>query len=230
LKKKDEDMLRLHGFPVSNYANMVHLALLEKGIPFEYVTTLPSQDDAYLARSPRGKVPCLETPEGFLSETSVILDYLEDAFPEVPLLPRAPYDRAVVRRLMKEIELYIELPARLCYPEALFDAPVPDAIKRLSRSELDAGFAALQRSGRFSPYIAGDRLTLADIVFLYGVGATATVCQKVHGVDVLARFEPARLLLERLKHMPNVQAIATQRDAMLPTVLERMKAKYRQPV
>ena len=50
-------MLKLHGFPVSNYANMVQLALLEKGMAFEYVMAVPDQSPAFLARSPRGKVP-----------------------------------------------------------------------------------------------------------------------------------------------------------------------------
>lgn len=52
-------MLKLHGFPVSNYTNMVHLALLEKGVPFEYVLAYPGKSPDFLARSPRGKVPFL---------------------------------------------------------------------------------------------------------------------------------------------------------------------------
>ena len=46
-------MLKLHGFPVSNYTNMVQLALLEKGVPFEYVLTVPAQSGTVLAKSPR---------------------------------------------------------------------------------------------------------------------------------------------------------------------------------
>ena len=107
-------MLKLHGFPVSNYANMVHLALLEKGIPFEYVLAFPDQGPDFLARSPRGKVPFLETPQGCINETSVILEYLEDSGQGKPLLPPDPYARALARSLMKEIEIYIELPARTC--------------------------------------------------------------------------------------------------------------------
>ena len=105
-------MLKLYGFPVSNYTNMVELALLEKGLPYEYVLTFPDQTPEFLAKSPRGKVPALGTPKGFISETNVILDYLEDSGEGKPLLPADPYARATVRALMKEIELYIELPAR----------------------------------------------------------------------------------------------------------------------
>ena len=74
-------MNKLHGFPVSNYVNMVHLALLEKGMPFEYVLAFPDQSPEFLAKSPRGKVPVLETPEGYINEASVILEYLERRAP-----------------------------------------------------------------------------------------------------------------------------------------------------
>lgn len=58
-------MLKLHGFAVSNYYNMVKLALLEKGLPFEEVLFVPNQTQQALAISPRGKVPVLETEHGF---------------------------------------------------------------------------------------------------------------------------------------------------------------------
>ena len=71
-------MLKLHGFAVSNYFNMVKLALLEKGVNFEVVDVYPNQEESFLSRSPMGKVPVLETDAGFISETNVILDYIED--------------------------------------------------------------------------------------------------------------------------------------------------------
>ncbi|MDZ7683926.1 MAG: glutathione S-transferase N-terminal domain-containing protein [Gammaproteobacteria bacterium] len=58
-------MIKLYGFPISNYFNIVKIALIEKGVDFEFVDTRPSQDDDYLAKSPMGKVPCIETEDGF---------------------------------------------------------------------------------------------------------------------------------------------------------------------
>src|SRR5262245_20232855 len=117
-------MLQLHGFPLSNYFNMVKAALLEKGIEFEHVPTRPSQDAQYLAKSPMGKVPCIGTEQGFLSETQVICQYLEELQPEPALLPRSAFERAKVRELMHELELYIELPARTCYGQVFFNTQV----------------------------------------------------------------------------------------------------------
>jgi len=53
-------MLKLYGFSVSNYYNMVKLALLEKGLPFEEVLFYAGQAPDVLAVSPRGKVPVLQ--------------------------------------------------------------------------------------------------------------------------------------------------------------------------
>ena len=72
-------MLKLLGFPASNYYNMVKMALMEKGAEYEDVRVYSGSSEEFLARSAMGKVPALETPQGFLSETSVILDYIEDA-------------------------------------------------------------------------------------------------------------------------------------------------------
>lgn len=219
-------MIKLYGSPASNYTCMVHLALLEKNVPFEYVTVaIPDQSDEALAKSPRGKAPYIETPDGFLSETNVILEYLEETCPAVPLLPSEPDARARVRSLMKILELYVELPARLCYPEAFFGNAVPDVIRERSRGELVAGFAALKRAGRFAPYVAGAAPTLADIMFLYSVGLAAMVGQRAHGLDLLAGFEPARDLLKRLAERPHAKTVAAAREAALAEFIAERKAK-----
>lgn len=218
-------MLRLHGFPVSNYVNMVHFALLEKGIPFEYVLTYPDQSPAFLAKGPRGKVPVLETPQGYLNEASAILEYLEQVDTNKPLLPADPYARGYVRSLMKEIELYIELPARSCFLEAFFGGRVPQAIKDKARDDLAGGFATLRRHGKFAPYVAGPGLTLADVVFLYSVDLANSVSRLLFGTDHLAGWPEASALLERLNQNPNAQAIARERDAGRAAYIETVKAR-----
>jgi glutathione S-transferase len=218
-------MLKLYGFPVSNYVNMVHLALLEKGLPFEYVLTIPDQGAEFLAKSPRGKVPALGTAHGYLNEASVILEYLEDLGQGKSLLPTDPYARATVRALMKEIELYIELPARTCFGEVFFGGKVPDAIKDKAREELRFGFATLRRHARFAPYVAGDAFTLADIVFLYSVDLGATVAKKLFDLDLLADMPAAQKLMQRLNENPNVRSIAANREAGMPGFIAAMRAK-----
>ena len=218
-------MLKLYGFCVSNYYNMAKLALLEKGLPFEEVPFYPDQSPETLAISPRGKVPVLGVEQGFINETSVILEYIEQTQPGPALLPSDPFARAQVLALAREIELYIELPGRACYAEAFFGMAVPDAIKEKTKAELLLGFAALSRHGKFAPYVAGDRLSIADLYFLYSVPMACAVAQKLFDIDLLAEMPAARALLERLEQNPHVQRIAKDKDAAMPAFLEMIASK-----
>ncbi|WP_223480914.1 MULTISPECIES: glutathione S-transferase family protein [unclassified Pseudomonas] len=218
-------MLKLYGFSVSNYYNMVKLALLEKGLPFEEVPFYAGQSPEALAISPRGKVPVLRVEQGFVNETSVILEYIEQSQKGTPLLPSDPFERAQVLALAKEIELYIELPARACYGEAFFGSPLPDAIKDKTKAELLLGFASLERHGKFAPYVAGDSLSIADLYFLYSVPLACAVGHKLFGIDLLADMPAAKALLERLEQNPNVQRVAADKDAAMPAFLAMVASK-----
>ncbi|MBC3420892.1 MULTISPECIES: glutathione S-transferase [unclassified Pseudomonas] len=218
-------MLKLYGFAVSNYYNMVKLALLEKGVPFEEVPFVSGQTPEVLAVSPRGKVPVLGTEHGFLSETNVILDYIEQTHPEHPLLPSDAFGQAKVRELLKEIELYIELPARTCYAEAFFGTAVEPLVKERARSELLAGFATLKRNGKFAPYVAGEKLTLADLMFCFSVDLACAVGKKVLGIDFLADFPQAAALLGKLREHPHMARIVADKEAAMPKFMEMVRNK-----
>lgn len=218
-------MFKLYGFSVSNYYNMVKLALLEKGLPFEEVPFYAGQTPEALAISPRGKVPVLGVEQGFINETAVILEFIEQSSQATPLLPSDPFERAQVLALAKEIELYIELPGRACYAEAFFGMPVPDPIKEKSKAELLLGFASLERHGKFSPYVAGDSLSIADLYFLYSVPLACGVAKKLFDLDLLAQMPAAKALLERLEQNPNVQRIAADREAAMPSFMAMIAAK-----
>jgi len=122
-------MLTLHGFAFSNYHNIVKHALMHKGIPFEEHIVYPGTPEL-LAVNPAGKVPAMTTEDGTpLAESSVLVDYLEDAYPAVPLYPAEPEARARVRQLMKVSELYLDLPSRRLLPAVLGNAAIDQAVK-----------------------------------------------------------------------------------------------------
>jgi len=218
-------MIKLYGFSVSNYYNMVKLALLEKGLPFEEVPFYAGQTPEALAISPRGKVPVLGVEQGFINETSVILEYIEQTQKGTPLLPSDPFERAQVLALAREIELYIELPGRACFAEAFFGMSVPEAIKEKTKAELLLGMAALGRHGKFSPYVAGDSLSVADLYFLFSVPLACGVAKKLFGIDLLAEMPKAEALLEFLGSNPNVQRVAADREAAMPAFMAMIAAK-----
>jgi len=97
-------MIRVYEHPLSPYAQKVKIALKEKGIPFE--ATLPDafgsgavRDEEFKRENPRHEVPTLVDGDVRVFDSTVILEYLEDKFPEPPLLPKGPAERARVRML-----------------------------------------------------------------------------------------------------------------------------------
>ncbi|WP_024674933.1 glutathione S-transferase family protein [Pseudomonas syringae] len=221
-------MLKLYGFAASNYFNMVKLALLEKQLPFEVVPLHGCQSPEVLAGSARGKVPVLGTAEGFISETDVILRYIEDISLGLPLLPESPFARAQVWTIAKEIELYIELPARLCYVEVIFGGrPTPPDLKAKARRDLIKGFAALAQRGVFAPYVAGRKFTVADLYFLYSIDLAQQVGERLFDLDLLGNMPAARALQARLAQHPNVQRVAADREADWPVFMARVQSAGR---
>lgn len=200
-------MLKLYGFTLSNYFNMVKMALIEKGIEYEVVETNPSQEEGYLAKSPMGKVPCIETDQGFVTETNVIFEYLDELGEGPSLLPANAFERAKARELIKEMELYIELPARTCFPEAFFGGSVSDETKETARANLVKGVACLKRNGKFAPYVAGDTFTFADIMFMYSVSIAGACAKRVLDLNLLEDFPEAKALSELLATRDSVKKI-----------------------
>jgi glutathione S-transferase len=209
-------MLKLYGFDVSNYHNMVKLALALKGINYEVVTTYPNQTPEYLAICPTGKVPALATEHGVLAETNVILEYLDELSTDVPLIHGNSFEKARIRELMKMVELYIELPARRCHTEAFWGVPVHEVTKKEVKRALLNGMQGIARAASFSPYMAGDKISAADIFFLYSVGLASQVAKKLYDIDLLAQAPGAKELVEILQAMPEVQAIAKDQKAAAP--------------
>lgn len=208
-------MLKLYGFPVSNYYNMVKMTLLEKGMAFEEVDVKPSQDAGYLSTSPMGKVPCLETDQGFLTETEVIIDYLHDLGQGPSFYPADPFEKAKVRELIRYLELYIELPARRLYGDVFFGRPATDSQKESVRKDLEKGFAALRKLARYSPYIAGSEITYADFYFYFSVSLATRVTKKALNWDVFNTEPGIKDLMDLLAQRESVKTVmADQRASM----------------
>ncbi len=103
-------MLKLYEHPLSPYAQKVKLALYEKGIPFvaEVPDIFGGTNDEFVGSSPRQEVPSLIDGEVHVFDSTIILEYLEDKWPEPPLLPPSPAQRARVRMLEELCDTYFE--------------------------------------------------------------------------------------------------------------------------
>ena len=212
-------MIKLYGFPVSNYFNMVKLALLEKGLAFEEVAARPSQEGAYKAKSPMGKVPCIEVAEGFISETGVILDYLEEQQPGH--LPQSAFARAKAREVIRVLELYIELPGRRHFGHVFFGGPKSDAAVEEVRPTVEKGLVAVQQLMGEGEWLCGDRFSLVDIYAYYTLGYAAIALKAVYGWDIVAEVPGLGAVLERIK----ARATTQQVDAAQQAAFAAMSAK-----
>ncbi len=215
-------MLKLCGFAASNYYNKVKFALLEKGVPFEEELAWVGQTDP--ACSPLGKVPYIKTAQGALCESAVIMEYIEQAYPQNPLLPADPFAAAKVRELVTFLELHLELVARNLYPEAFFGGKISDSAKEKTGAQLEKNVAAFAQLARFAPFVAGDTLSLADCAAVVHLPLVSGATQLVYGRDFLADL-PVRDYLKRMGERPTLAQVNADRKANTELMLSRMKAK-----
>ena len=216
-------MLKLCGFAVSNYFNKVKIALLEKGVPFEEELVYTTDKDLLAGRSPMGKVPFIQTAAGSLSESQVICDYLDEAYPANPLYPADPFARAKVRELCTVIDMHIELQARTLYPEAFFGGTVTDAVKEKAKKDLAKGVRALADLAKWSPFIAGDKLTYADCSAYVSLPLLSMASKKIYGEDLLAGIPQLREYLGMMKVRPHMVKVDADRKINQQQMAERAK-------
>ena len=164
--------MRLYSYYRSGTSQRVRIALNLKGLDYEIVPVnlreREHKGENYLALNPQGLAPTLEIDGERLIQSPAILEYLEERFPEPPLLPSAPLEKARVRALAAIVGCDIHPVNNLRILNALrkdYGAD-EDAVKQWCGQWICAGFDALEQmlqtrpGGRFSH---GDSPTLADV-------------------------------------------------------------------
>jgi glutathione S-transferase len=116
----------------------------------------------------------------------VILDYLDAAYPDKPLMPAGAYAQAKVRELIVFINLHLELVARELYGQAFFGGTVSDETKERVRKLLTKNILGFKRLAKFGPFVAGDQFTQADCAAWVSLPLVAMSTKSVLGEDMLA--------------------------------------------
>ena len=150
-------MIKLHHAPMSTCSQKVRFVLEEKGLPWEEVVVNLHEGEnfspEFLKLNPKGVVPVLVDDREIILESNNLCLYLDDKYPQVPLMPDTPKGRSDVRTLLQWIDEQVHHDISACtYPVAFrpgvlktYDTPekleayilkVPDAGKRKFRREI----------------------------------------------------------------------------------------------
>ncbi len=155
--------MKLYNLNLSNFATKSRLVIYEKGLNIE-MAPIPGGgfgSPEYAQINPLGKIPALDADGLLIPESEVINEYLEDKYPNPPLLPKSPEGRAKVRIFTRFHDLYLDPPLRALFgqmnpktrDEKVVGEKVTELTKRLGQLDrmlADGGFAC------------GSEFTLAD--------------------------------------------------------------------
>jgi glutathione S-transferase len=148
-------VLRLYDADRCPYCARIRIVLAEKGLPYETVVVDLDDRPAWIyEKNPLGKVPVLEEDDFVLPESAVIMEYLEERYPEPPLWPADPAERAAGRLLLERFDQL----SRPYYALRRGDEDAPE--------HLDTELAGLDSLLAGRPFLTGREFGLADAAYL----------------------------------------------------------------
>jgi len=203
-------MRKLYHFWFSPACRKVRLTLNEKGLKYDLVVEKSwERRDGLLAMNPAGEVPVLVDENGaVLADAQAIVEYLEETYEDVPLLPKSNQERAEVRRLMSWFDGKFQL-------EVTDNLVEEKIMKRLTRSgtpntaAIRAGHHNIHYHLDYISYLterrswlAGDEFSLADI----------SAASQISAVDYLGdvpweQHPSAKIWYSRIKSRPTFRPL-----------------------
>jgi len=210
-------MRTLYTFFRSSTSYRVRIALSLKGLDWEqsYISLpkMEHRDSAYLDVNPQGLVPALVEDGHVLAQSLAILEYLEEAWPEPPFLPKDIFERAYVRRLSQIIGCDIH-PLNNVRVLKWLKSNVPDEeglSDRWYAHWVAEGFRAFEacliREGRHGEYCLGNEVGMADICL-----APQVANARRFNCD-LSAFPISVAIADRVADLPTVKRVAPDTQA-----------------
>jgi glutathione S-transferase len=204
----------LYHLPLSPFSRKVRLALAEKRIPFDLrLERVWERREEFLAINPACTVPVLQDANGLLlADSNAICEYLDEAYPDLPLLGRTLAERAEVRRLVAwfDQKFHAEVTRNLLHErqlKRLLGRGNPDA------GAIRAGYANLRPHLDYIGWLAetrawlgGSSLSLADLA----AAAHLSALDYIGDVD-WSLNDGAKDWYARIKSRPAFRAILSDR-------------------
>jgi glutathione S-transferase len=207
--------MKLYSANLSPFAAIPRLAIYAKGLPVEITTpAFELKSPAYLALNPMGKVPCLCLGDGTsVPESTIIVEYLEQAFPETPLLPADPAGASKARLLTRITELYVMTPLRRLFGQ-MDPANRDQAVIDAAFTEVEAGLDYLLHYLEGGDFAVGDSLSIADCQLVPTLFFVAAIGQ-AFGRDLIADRPKLAAYFEGVaKHAPVAKVLGEMGTAM----------------
>jgi glutathione S-transferase/RNA polymerase-associated protein len=199
-------MLKLFEHPLSPYVQKVKLALLEKNLPFE--TAVPDifagGGAEFAAANPRLEIPALVDGDVRIFDSTIILEYLEDKWPQPPMLPATPAERARVRMIEEICDTYYEAINWALYEIRFFKratGALADALMARAGEQIAGVNARLERELGGREYFNGSAVGWGDVSVLPAVNAAALSGFPPKAGSALERW------LDRMRQRPSVQKV-----------------------
>jgi glutathione S-transferase len=158
--------IEIYSSALCPFAHRTRLTLLEKGVPFKLIEIdLQNKPANFSNISPYGKVPVLKHGDRRIWESAIINEYLEEAFPERPLLPKDPFQRAQARIWMN----FADTRLFAASGKLLYGSPEPqqqaEAAKELVQHLQFIEQEGLQKRSEEGPYWFGAEMSLVDLTY-----------------------------------------------------------------
>lgn len=199
--------LELFSMPLCPFAHRVRLVLAEKALSYRLTEIdLRNKPQAFLKISPYGKVPALQHGGNHICESAIINEYLDEAFPKRPLLPRDPAGRAKARFWIDfaNARLFAVTGSLLYGPYRQNREPALEQIAAALRFMETEGLAKRPADG---PYWLGPEVSLADLTF-YPWFEQLAALERFRGVRVPPGLPRLAEWREAVAQRPAVRAIA----------------------
>jgi glutathione S-transferase len=207
-------MRRLYHLWLSPASRAVRLLLAEKGLEFEaLVEPTWERREEFLAMNPTGDVPVfIDTQGEVISEMSTICEYLEEVYPEVPMIPGSATQRAEIRRITSwfSIKFQREVTRNLVDEKVMkrfMGMGQPDARAiRIGHQNITYHMEYLCYLAERRTWLAGEAFSLADIV-----AAAQLSCLDYLGDVPWENHEQAKNWYARIKSRPTFRSLLTDR-------------------
>ncbi|XP_027225770.2 probable maleylacetoacetate isomerase 2 isoform X2 [Penaeus vannamei] len=190
----------LYSYFRSSCSWRVRIALAHKGVDYEYraINLLKQEQvsDEYKKLNPLGQVPALIVDENTLTQSISILEYLEEAFPQKPLLPKDLFKRAKVREVCEIIGSGIQPLQNLSVLQKIGETKM-----EWGHFYIQKGFVALEQvlANSAGKYCVGDEVTIADCCLVPQVYNANRFKVDMAAFPVISRVHDALMSLDAFK-------------------------------